>query len=78
MIEGIVLIIHIMGLFAIIIPLWVLAPRASPDAAFMQFTNNGGWATTGLSVMVGLLTPMGSLLGFDCAVHMCKCIHYSI
>jgi hypothetical protein len=23
-------------------------------------------------VMIGLLTPIISMLGFDCAVHMCK------
>ena len=22
--------------------------------------------------MIGLLTPVGSLCGFDCAVHMCR------
>jgi len=72
-VEGIVLIIHLMGLFAIIVPLWVLSPRATATEALLTFTNGGGWPTTGLSAMIGLLTPMNSLLGFDYVVHMCWC-----
>ncbi|KAI4220842.1 MAG: hypothetical protein LQ349_007988 [Xanthoria aureola] len=71
-IEGVVLTIHVMGLFAIIVPLWVLSPRATSKDALLTFTNAGGWPTTGLSAMIGLLTPMGSLLGFDCCVHMAE------
>ena len=71
-IEGVVLVIHMMGLFAVIIPLWILSPRATANEALMTFSNAGGWSTKGLSAMIGLLTPMGSLCGFDCAVHMCS------
>ncbi|KAI4106121.1 MAG: hypothetical protein LQ339_003118 [Xanthoria mediterranea] len=71
-VEGVVLTIHVMGLFAIIVPLWVLSPRATSKDALLTFTNAGGWPTTGLSAMIGLLTPMGSLLGFDCCVHMAE------
>ena len=72
-IEGVVLIIHMAGLFAVIVPLWILSPRATANEALMTFSNGGGWSTKGLSAMIGLLTPMGSLCGFDCAVHMCSC-----
>ena len=71
-VEAIVLFIHFAGLFAIVIPLWILAPRATATEALLTFSNGGGWPTTGLSAMIGLITPMGSLLGFDCAVHMCR------
>ena len=70
-VEGIVLVLHIFGLFVIIIPLWVLAPRNSAKAVFTEFSNAGGWSDTGTSVMIGLLSPIVSMLGFDCAVHMC-------
>lgn len=70
--EILVLVVHIVGLFAIVIPLWVLSPRASPTEALLTFANGGGWPTTGLSAMIGLITPMISLLGFDCSVHMCQ------
>lgn len=72
LVEGLILVLHILGLFAIIIPLWILAPRNNAAAAFTQFTNSGGWSTTGTSVMVGLLTSLSALLGFDSAVHMCR------
>lgn len=70
--EGTVLILHVLGFFAIIIQLWVMAPRARPEVVLLEFTNNGGWPTTGLSSMVGLLAPMAVLVGYDCSVHMCK------
>ncbi|KAJ9652941.1 hypothetical protein H2198_007850 [Neophaeococcomyces mojaviensis] len=70
LIEGIVLFLHIAGFFAIIIPLWVTGPRASPREALLEFTNNGGWPSVGLSSMIGLTAPMSVLIGFDCAVHM--------
>lgn len=71
LIEGIVLLVHIIGLFAIVVPLWVLAPRNTARVALLEFTNSGGWPTMGVSFMIGLLTSLGSMLGFDCAVHMC-------
>lgn len=72
LLEGVVLILHLAGLFAIIIPLWVMAPRATAQTALLDFTNFGGWSSTGLSAMVGLTTPLSVLIGFDCSVHMCK------
>ncbi|KAF7508647.1 hypothetical protein GJ744_009039 [Endocarpon pusillum] len=69
-VEGMLLILHVAGLFAIIIPLWVLAPRNNTKAVFTEFTNNGGWSTKGVSFMM-ILTPLVlSILGFDSVVHM--------
>ncbi|KAJ9142926.1 Amino acid permease [Pleurostoma richardsiae] len=70
MVEGMVLIIHVLGFFAVLIPLWVLAPRNSAKEVFTEFLNLGGWQTTGLSFMVGLLSPVYTLIGADSAVHM--------
>jgi hypothetical protein len=39
MVEGLVLIIHILGFFAVLIPLWVLAPRTDAKTVFTEFTN---------------------------------------
>ena len=70
-VQIVILIIHVVGLFAIIIPLLVMAPsRNSGKVALLDFYNGGNWPTTGLATMIGLLTPLGSMLGFDCAVHM--------
>ena len=70
MVEGTILVIHIVGFFAIIIPLWVLAPTNSAKMVFTEFQNLGGWSSQGLSFMVGLLSPIYTLLGVDSAVHM--------
>ena len=72
LLEGCVLILHILGFFAIIIPLWVMGPRGRPEVVLLEFTNNGGWPTTGLSSMIGLLAPMAVLVGYDCSVHMAE------
>ena len=68
MVEGLLLVLHVLGLFAIIITLWVLAPTASAKDVFTEFTNAGGWNSDGTAFMVGLLSPIISLIGFDCAV----------
>ncbi|KAL8748751.1 MAG: hypothetical protein Q9184_007108 [Pyrenodesmia sp. 2 TL-2023] len=70
LIEGFILLLHIIGLFAIVIPLWVLAPRNPPSVALLHFNNGGNWPTTGVAYMVGLLTALSSMMGFDCSVHM--------
>ncbi|EIT76249.1 amino acid transporter [Aspergillus oryzae 100-8] len=70
MVEGLILILHVIGLFAIIIPLWVLAPRNNPKAVFTEFNNGGGWNSPGTATLVGLSTTITSMIGYDCSVHM--------
>ena len=70
MIEGMILIFHLLGFFAVLVPLWVLAPRGDPKQVFTEFLNLGEWQTDGLSFMVGLLAPVYTLIGADSAVHM--------
>ncbi|KAL9059668.1 MAG: hypothetical protein Q9206_001371 [Seirophora lacunosa] len=70
LIEGFILLLHVIGLFAIVIPLWVLAPRNPANVALLHFNNGGDWQSTGLAFMVGLLTTLISMAGFDCSVHM--------
>jgi len=72
MVEGIVLMIHLLGFLGVLIPLWILAPRNSPKEVFTEFLNLGGWSTQGLSFMVGLLSPIYTLIGADSAVHMAE------
>lgn len=70
--AGIILILHLCGVFAIIIPLWVLAPRTPTRIALLDYTNIGGWDTQGLAAVIGMVTPLNVLIGYDCSVHMCK------
>lgn len=62
-IEVTVLIIHIAGFFAILIPMVYLGPHASTKDVFKQFLNLGGWSTAGLSFFIGLSTSMFSFIG---------------
>ncbi|KAL8971410.1 MAG: hypothetical protein Q9197_003289 [Variospora fuerteventurae] len=68
--EWFILILHVVGLFAIIIPILAMAPKNSARVALLDITNSGGWSTKGTSFMIGLLTALSSMMGFDCAVHM--------
>lgn len=69
-VEGMVLIIHVLGFFGVLVPLWILAPRNDAGQVFTEFLNLGGWETNGVSFMVGLLAPVYTLIGADSAVHM--------
>ena len=53
-IETVVLILHILGFFAIMIPLLYLAPKNNAHDVFTTFYNKGGWNTQALSFFVGL------------------------
>lgn len=70
LIEAIVLVVHVFGFFAILVPLWVLGPHSSAKEVFTQFNNGGGWANYGTSALVGILASILPLLGADAAVHM--------
>lgn len=72
LIEGMILVLHWCGIFAIIIPLWIMAPRTPVNEALFNYQNNGGWPTVGLSAIIGMVTPLNVLIGYDCSVHMCK------
>ncbi|KAF2102431.1 amino acid transporter-like protein [Rhizodiscina lignyota] len=69
-IEIVAVAIHFLGLFGIIIPLWVTADRGNAHDVLLTFTNTGGWQSTGLACMIGVVTPVGLLIGYDCSVHM--------
>lgn len=62
-VEVLVLLLHIAGFFAVLIPLVSMAPKASPEQVFKVFTNAGGWPTDGLSFFVGIVTTMFAFIG---------------
>lgn len=70
--EGVILFFHIFGFFAINVPLWVLAPKASSAEVWTQFDNFGGWSTTGAATIVGQLAAAGAFIGADSAAHMAE------
>ncbi|KAI7347678.1 amino acid transporter-like protein [Hortaea werneckii] len=75
LIEGVLLVLHLCGVFVVVIPLWVMAPRTPVSTALFDYTNVGGWDTTGLAALVGMVTPLNVLIGYDCTVHMAEELH---
>ena len=71
-VQSMLLLFHILGLFAVVIPLLVMAPKKNGGEALVEIFNGGGWISDGSALMIGILTPLSSMLGYDCAVHMCK------
>ncbi|KAI7638488.1 hypothetical protein KC343_g8 [Hortaea werneckii] len=67
---GILLCLHLCGVLVVVIPLWVMAPSKPVNTALFDYTNLGGWDTKGLAALVGMVTPLNVLIGYDCTVHM--------
>lgn len=73
LLEGLILVIHVCGFFAILIPLWIFAPQHTNTQVWAEFEVSSGWPSVGLAALVGLTGPLYALMGSDSAVHMCKC-----
>lgn len=62
--EGIFVVSHFFAFFPIIIVILVLAPKTTPTAVFLTFTDNGaGWPSVGWATLVGQVSAMFSVLG---------------
>lgn len=68
-VEGAVLIVHIVGFFAVLITLVYLAPHGNAHDVFVEYLNNGGY-DKGTSFFVGLITTVFAFIGADGAIHM--------
>ena len=60
--EGVILILHLFGFFAVLIPLVYLGPLGNASI-FTTFINEGAWPTQALSFFVGLPAAIYSLIG---------------
>ena len=52
--EGFVLILHILGYFALLLAFIVYGPHKQASEVCGKFVNGGGWPTQSLSCMIGL------------------------
>ncbi|KAB2571876.1 Choline transport protein [Lasiodiplodia hormozganensis] len=68
--QNLMLIVHVLGFLTIIIVLWVLSPRNTAETVFTVFTNDGGWNSMGLSLMVGQISAIYACICSDAAAHM--------
>lgn len=63
MLEGLILIVHVLGFFAIIIPLVYMSSHGSSSSVFTTFVDGGGWGSRGLSFWVGIIGNVFAFLG---------------
>lgn len=70
--EGALLILHIFGFFAILIPLLVLGPHGDAKEIFTTFLNLGGWNTQGLAFCISLMGSVTAFVGGDGPVHLAE------
>lgn len=68
--ETLVLVVHILGYFAILIPLTYMADHKSNQEVFKEFVNSGGFPTDGLAFFVGMTGCVFAFAGGDAAVHV--------
>ncbi len=62
-IEGLILILHILGFIGILIPFVYMAPHTSAADVFDTVLNEGNWSTQSLSFCVGLIGSVAEFVG---------------
>ncbi len=62
-IEGIILVFHILGFVAVLVPLVYLSPHGSVASVFRTPLNEGGWPTQGISYCVGFIGNVATFVG---------------
>ena len=61
---------HVVGFFAVLIPLVYLAPTNSASFVFTSTADAGNWPNYGIAFCVGLVTSTFPFVGYDAASHM--------
>jgi amino acid transporter len=74
-IEGVILVLYIIGFLGVVISLSSLATHIDAETVFTVWENAGGWSSMGLSWFVGLVSFAGAFAGADGATHMAEEIH---
>lgn len=65
-------VLHVVGFVALIIVLGVMAPKNTASFVFTEVTNSSGWSSDGVSWLIGLLSAVFPLLGYDAACHLAE------
>lgn len=69
-IETVLLVAHILGFFGVMIPLAYMPDHKTKEEVFLEFLNNGQFATQELSWFVGMTSCAFAFAGGDAAVHV--------
>lgn len=73
--EGIILVLYIIGFLGVVISLSSLATHIDAETVFKTWINGGGWSSMGLAWFVSLSSFAGAFAGADGATHMAEEIH---
>jgi choline transport protein len=68
--EGMVLVLHLVGFFAVLVPLLTLGQQVDAPNVFDVFINQGNFPSKGLTYWIGLSGIMYAFVGGDGAIHM--------
>ncbi|CAK47173.1 uncharacterized protein An18g00960 [Aspergillus niger] len=71
-IEVLILLVHVLGFFAVLVPLVYLGPKADPRSIFTVSFDYGGWGDLTLATFIGLKGTVAAFVGTDGAVHMAE------
>ena len=70
--EMMMVVVHVLGFFAVLFPLWLMGELSTADQVFTTIQDNAGWGSNGLACLVGLLGPTVTLVGGDSACHLAE------
>lgn len=59
--QNVLLVVHVIAFVVIMVILWVKSPHVSAEVVFTRFTNEGGWSSMGVSLMIGQITAIYAL-----------------
>lgn len=74
-IEGMILVLYILGFLGVVISLSSLAQHVDTYTVFKTWNNGGGWSSIALAWFVSLSSFAGAFAGADGATHMAEEIH---
>ena len=67
--EVLLLVFHVCGFVAVLVPMLVLSKKSSSKVVWTEFFDSG-WGSFGTSTLVGIIANVIPLLGADAAAHM--------
>ncbi|KAL4805351.1 amino acid/polyamine transporter I [Aspergillus unguis] len=68
--NNLLMIFHVLSWCVILIVLWAMAPHRTAKSVFTEWSNQGGWASMGLSAMIGQISAIYGSLSSDATAHM--------
>lgn len=75
LVEGFVLVLHLSGFLAILVPLLYFSRHGSSKEVWATFTDSAGWGSNGLAWFVGLISANLPLIGYDGPAHLAEEVH---